>query len=60
VRRKRKRPQVERVPGTLPWEDDRPRRGYEDGASKDYPVGRWGSDLSDYRLPGSFENGKRR
>ena len=57
-KRKRQRPKVERVPGTLPWESPHPRRGYEDNSNKDYPEA--GPDLIDYRLPGSFEMGKRR
>ena len=65
-KRKRQREQVHRGAPTLPWESPHPSRGHQVNAvrgkarDKKYPIASWGLDLMDFRLPGSFENGKRR
>jgi hypothetical protein len=65
-KKKRRREQVERADPTLPWESPHPSRGHRRNSARGkamaekYPTLSEVSDLIDYRLPGSFESGKRR
>ena len=65
-KKRRKREKVARGAPTLPWESPHPARGHRrnpttgKALAKKYPIASWGSDLMDFRLPGSFENGKNR
>ena len=65
-KKKRKRETVRFATPTLPWEEPHPSRGHKQNSlsgkalAAKYPLTRERSDLIDYRLPGSFENGKNR
>ena len=65
-KKKRKREKVEFVPSALPWESPHPARGHKrnevrgKAMAEKYPISPWGSDLLDFRYPGSFEHGKNR
>lgn len=65
-KKKRSREKVERIPGQFPWEGLHPSRGHRRNAlsgkalREKYPLLREVDDPCDNRMPGSFENGKRR